>query len=396
VEKPACGAGFPLSLKEQYMRVGLASRLGFALGPLLSMVIAATGCVSAGSHGGTGGSTGSGTGGSTTGGGGTGGAATGGTGGTGGSGSGGNQAGTDAGADAAAGATGALHGGASARFICQAGATYGNPLTGMGTIMQIMQPGVNPIYSFSFIEGPVWLGSQGIVVFSDNAASPYERIIQVKPPSTVASSFMEMSGSNGLALDNDDNLILADQHNHRITRVSSTTATQIGAPLATGTWKPNDVLVRSDNNIYFTDPDTGFYRISPSGALSGPLTQVAHPNGIEMSLDERTLYVGDVTNQMIYTFALGADGSIDTSTFKHFVTTASSTVDGMCVDCAGNLYAGTSNGVEVFSPAGAPVGVVPTGESSNCTFGGADRKTLYVTSRSLLKYVTLGVPGLPD
>jgi len=207
---------------------------------------------------------------------------------------------------------------------------------------------------------------------------------------------MEMSGSNGLALDNDDNLILADQHNHRIVRVSSTTAMQIGTPLATGTWKPNDVLVRSDNNIYFTDPDTGFYRISPSGTLSGPMTQVGRPNGIEMSLDERTLYVGDVGNQMIYTFALGADGSIDASTFKHFVTTASGTVDGMCVDCAGNIYAGTSNGVEVFSSAGTPVGVVPTGESSNCTFGGADRKTLYVTSRSLLKYVALGVPGLPD
>jgi len=376
------------------MTSSLASRASFPVCPLFWAALATAGCVTGGSHaGGTGGSTSGGAGGSATGGVGAGGAA---TGGAGGSGSGGNHAGSDAGADAAAGSTGALHGGASARFICQVGATYGNPLSGMGAIMQISQPNMAPIYSFSFIEGPIWIGSQGLIVFSDNAASPYERIIQVKPPSTVASSFMEMSGSNGLALDNDDNLILADQHNHRIVRVSSTTATQIGTPLATGTWKPNDVLVRSDDNVYFTDPDTGFYRISPSGTLSGPITQVAHPNGIEMSLDERTLYVGDVTNQMIYTFALGADGSIDTSTFKHFVTTASSTVDGMCVDCAGNLYAGTSNGVEVFSSAGTPIGVVPTGESSNCTFGGTDRKTLYVTSRSLLKYVTLGVPGLPD
>ena len=72
------------------------------------------------------------------------------------------------------------------------------------------------------------------------------------------------------------------------------------------------------------------------------------------------------------------------------------TVDGMCVDCAGNVYAGTSGGVEVYSPAGAYIGLVPTGESSNCTFGGADRKTMYVTSRAQLKYVTLAVPGLPD
>ena len=79
-----------------------------------------------------------------------------------------------------------------------------------------------------------------------------------------------------------------------------------------------------------------------------------------------------------------------------FATAMRDTVDGMCVDCAGNVYAGTSGGVEVYSPAGAYLGLVPTGESSNCTFGGADRKTMYVTSRSVLKYVTLAVPGLPD
>jgi gluconolactonase len=370
-------------------------------------LLAAAGCVTAGSHSdGIGGSSGAGTGGAANGGAsGLGGAGTGGSNGSGGaghSGAGGSgggaggSGGTAGGSGGTAGSTGALHGGSSARFICAAGATYGNPLAQVGTVMQISQPNMNPIYSFSFIEGPVWIGSRGIIFFSDNAASPYERIIQVTPPSTVATSFMEMSGSNGLAVDNDDNLILADQHNHQIVRVSSTTAQPIGAPLATGTFTPNDVLVRSDDHIYFTDPATGFYRITPAGTLSTPFKQVARPNGIELSLDERTLFVGDVGNQMIYSFALAADGTIDTTSFKRFVTTVAGTVDGMCVDCAGNLYAGTSNGVEVFSPTGAPIGVVPTGESSNCTFGGSDRQTLYVTSRSLLKYVRLGVPGLPD
>ena len=72
------------------------------------------------------------------------------------------------------------------------------------------------------------------------------------------------------------------------------------------------------------------------------------------------------------------------------------TVDGMCVDCAGNLYAGTQRRRRGLLVRGHAHRRVPTGESSNCTFGGADRKTLYVTSRSVLKYVTLGVPGLPD
>jgi gluconolactonase len=68
----------------------------------------------------------------------------------------------------------------------------------------------------------------------------------------------------------------------------------------------------------------------------------------------------------------------------------------MAVDCAGNVYVGTDNGVEVFSSQGAALGTVPTGYSSNVTFGGADRQTLYVTSQGLLKAVTLAVPGLPD
>ena len=85
-----------------------------------------------------------------------------------------------------------------------------------------------------------------------------------------------------------------------------------------------------------------------------------------------------------------------TATMASFATAMRDTVDGMCVDCAGNIYAGTSGGVEVYSPTGSYIGLVQTGESSNCTFGGADRKTMYVTSRSVLKYVTLAVPGLPN
>ena len=73
------------------------------------------------------------------------------------------------------------------------------------------------------------------------------------------------------------------------------------------------------------------------------------------------------------------------------------TVDGMCVDCAGNLYAGTMGAVEVYSPTGSYIGsIVTDAQTSNCTFGGADRMTLYMTTPASLKYVKLAVPGLPD
>ena len=146
----------------------------------------------------------------------------------------------------------------------------------------------------------------------------------------------------------------------------------------------------------FTDPDTGFYWYSTKGMLTGPMKEVSRPNGIELTLDENTLIVGDVGNREIHTFALGSDGAVITASDHLFVTAMKDTVDGMCTDCAGNLYAATSGGIEVYSAAGAYIGNIATGDTSNCTFGGADRKTLYTTSRSAVQAVTLGIPGLPD
>jgi len=328
-----------------------------------------------------------------------------GTAGRGGSGGTGGSSGGSSGSSGRGGATGGAGSGgtggattphgSAAKFICPQGQTYGNPLTGMGSVNSINAP--NPDY-FAFIEGPVWIGSvgTGTLFFSDNASSPTERIWKLVPPSTTPTIFVAASGSNGLAVDNLDRIVAADQRNRRIVVFNSTSG-NAGTAITT-TAKPNDVIVRSDDNIYFTDPDTGFYRISPTGTVSAAMkpTQGSRPNGIELSLDENTLYVGDVGNKSITKYTLAADGSVMTATMATFATAMKDTVDGMCVDCAGNVYAGTSGGVEVYSPAGSYIGTVPTGESSNCTFGGADRKTMYVTSRSVLKSVTLAVPGLPD
>lgn len=261
----------------------------------------------------------------------------------------------------------------------------------MGSVQEIGPPQSS---YFAFIEGPVWVGSIGTLFFSDNASSPTERIWKLVPPATTPEIFMEASGSNGLAIDSDDQLILADQRDRQITRVDNTSATLLDTLAGPGSYKPNDLIVRSDGTVYFTDPDSGFYHVSASGEVSAANTTVSRPNGIVLSPDENTLYVGDVGNRQIHVFAVGPDGSVTGGDI--FVTAQNQTVDGMAVDCAGNLYVGTANGVEVFSPSAEPLGIVPTGESSNATFGGSDRKTLYVTSRALLKSVTLAVPGLPD
>jgi gluconolactonase len=285
-----------------------------------------------------------------------------------------------------------LHGGSSARFACASGATYGNPLEGMSSVTQIGPP--TPPGSFEFLEGPVWIGSLGKLFFSDIVSTA--TIFELVPPSMTPAVFMNASGSNGLAVDNDDQLILADQRNRRIVRVDPKTAQVTKVLLPTGDFMPNDLIVRSDDNLYFTDPSRGFYWVSAAGVLSSAFRAVNQPNGTVLSTDESTLYVGDYSNKQIHRFPLAADGSVDVAGGGIFVTTTAGEVDGMAVDCAGNVYVGTADGVEVYSPAGTYIGKVPTGASSNATFGDADRKTLYVASRNVLKAVRLAVPGLPD
>jgi gluconolactonase len=309
--------------------------------------------------------------------------------GTGGSGTGGSGSGGTPGTT--------LKGGASAAFICKAGATYGDPLAGMGQVTTISAPTMGNVTYFAFIEGPVWVGSVNKLFFSD-IVSP-ERIWTVTPPSTTPVLFLEGSGSNGLAVDSNDQLLVADQVQKRISRIDPSSASP--APVnvvSTGSAKPNDLVMRSDGSIYFSDPDVqrGVYHVSPAGTVSAAVTVVMNPNGVALSPDETKLYVGNVSNRQITVFTLGAGGAIDAASATLFATTTGNTLDGMAVDCAGNVYASTQTGVEVISPTGAPLGMVPTGEASNVTFGGADRKTLYATSRSQLKAVTLAVPGLPD
>ena len=91
-----------------------------------------------------------------------------------------------------------------------------------------------------------------------------------------------------------------------------------------------------------------------------------------------------------------ADGAVDAGSSQLFVSAKNGAVDGMCVDCAGKPVRQHLRGVEVYSPAAMALGTVPTGFSSNCTFGGSDRKTLYVAARTLLEAVPMTVPGLPD
>jgi len=222
-------------------------------------------------------------------------------------------------------------------------------------------------------------------------------------------------GSNGIALGPNGELYLAVHKDGSIRRLSPatpTTSTVVAAQYMGKRFNsPNDVVVRSDGTVYFSDPDayqapqpapqakTRVYRVSPGGDVSVVDETIGQPNGVLLSLDEQTLYVSGGGG--LLKFPVMADGS--TGARAPFGNgTAYTGSDGMAIDCAGDLYVALNAAVVVLSPAGTELGRINvTGAQgvTNTAFGGADRKTLFITtldSKPGIFKVDLGVPGLPN
>jgi gluconolactonase len=179
---------------------------------------------------------------------------------------------------------------------------------------------------------------------------------------------------------------------------------------------PNDLTQSADGTVYFTDPDfqranrpdemsghTGVYRIS-NGTVSLIDDTIREPNGIELSPDGKTLYVGGNATGKIYRYPVNPDGSTGPRTDF----TSLNGTDGGTIDCAGNVYQITygDGKVHVFSPAGQALGTISAGSNAtNVAFGGPDRRTLYITSgvpsgggdsgNFGLYSIRLDVPGWP-
>lgn len=297
--------------------------------------------------------------------------------------------------------------------VCPADLGGDPPLPGTALSATRVQGG------FQFLEGPLWIADPGYLLVSDLA--PATGTAQVQPstirrlsPPAAAETFVADAGSNGLALAPDGSQIIAATHDNRAVsafRLADRARTVVAADYQGRAFNsPNDVTVRADGVVYFTDPNfqrgrrpdamggrTGVFR-----AVGGQVTlvddTVQQPNGIALSPDGRTLYVGAYGENRVYAYPVRPDGSTGQRTV--FATIASP--DGVSVDCAGNIYwvAHGDGRVHVFSPTGAAIGTISTGpEATNAAFGGADRRTLYITAGRTGDYgiygIRLGVPGYP-
>lgn len=289
-----------------------------------------------------------------------------------------------------------------------------DPLLGISPLTATLLNG-----GLTFVEGPVWIG--GRLIFSDKDSNPsvlYERLSDGG-----LGVFRTTAGKpNGNAVDPQGRLITCESapNRRRLTRTADltmpATRTDIGNTFnGLGFNEPNDVIVRGDGNIYFTDPrysndpDGGqdklaVYRLPPGAAVDGAQRlafDFNKPNGIALSPDGNTLYVVDNGDGRLLGASLNADGTLN-GAFQKVADTDGG--DGMAVDDRGNLYVAATAGILVFNNTGAPLGTItiPQGAPSNCTFGGSDRKTLFITSNlngnaaaTGLYSIKLNVPGLP-
>ncbi len=222
----------------------------------------------------------------------------------------------------------------------------------------------------------------------------------------------EQSGTNGLAIAIDGGLVGADYQAGAISAfdLEAGTRTSIADSFEGQRFNaPNDLAVRSDGTIYFTDPSyqaptptpqpvTGVYRVEPDGTVERFEAGLSQPNGVSLSPAEDVLYVAHENGIMRYDVM--ADGSLVTPGTSFGNVNGG---DGMAVDCAGNLYVTvhTQGRVVVLSPSAENLGridVVP--QATNAAFGGANMQTLYITAGNpdagnALFSIDLAIPGLP-
>jgi gluconolactonase len=349
---------------------------------------------------------------------------TGGTAGTPAGGAGGSSAGTGgspsggAGGTPAGGAAGSTSGGGSGGaglYTCPSGVT-GMPLPASPTVTRVAGvPSMFGTSSSSNVEGPVWInGSLYVSHIQEGVTNPPpSRILKIT--GTTAEEFLLDAGTNGLAVNAMGAIVGARHSTGDVATLNMTTKTFTpiaGQYMSTRFNSPNDLAIRRDGNIYFSDPDfqagstrqsaTRVYRINPAGMVSVVDASISNPNGVTLSLDQNTLYVA--TSGNLYRYTVMMDGTTSTSTMVNGAPGS----DGMAIDCAGNLYLtnGNQHRIDVITSAGTAVGTISMGipneaNPTNVAFGGDNHQRLYITTRGSgangagLYYIDLNIPGMP-
>ncbi|MDO7173094.1 SMP-30/gluconolactonase/LRE family protein [Mariniflexile sp. AS56] len=259
---------------------------------------------------------------------------------------------------------------------------------------------------FNFTEGPA-VDKLGNIYFTDQ---PNDRIVKWNAMDNTVADYMKPSGrSNGLYFDNEGNLLAAADEKNELWRIDSEKKVTVlikdfDSKKLNG---PNDLWVDSSGGIYFTDPfyqrswwnhkapeqkEKRVYYLAKNTHVPTIVAEdnFVQPNGIIGTPDGKTLYIADIGDKKTYSYIMGANGML--SNKKLFVEMGS---DGMTIDHLGNVYL-TGNGVTVFNSNGEQIAhiVVPESWTANVTFGGRDRKILFITAMDSVYTLEMAVHGV--
>jgi gluconolactonase len=310
--------------------------------------------------------------------------------------------------------TGCQHGSMPNGIRVHHGEAFGSLEVNDPTFFELIAP-ATPIEKlasgFDWAEGPVWIKTEGCLLFSDVPSNTVYRWkqgegvrIYLKPSGYTGSTPRGGEpGSNGLTVDSEGRLVLCEHGDRRVGRVEKDGrhVTLADRFLGARFNSPNDLVYKSNGDLYFTDPPYGLeknvddpkkeisfqgvYRLKPSGEVTLLTDQMSRPNGLAFSPDEKTLYVANSdTNRAVWmAYDVKLDGTIANGRVFFDATSLlnkKGLPDGMKVDMKGNLFATGPGGVLVFSPGGKHLGTINTGEATaNCAWGD-DGSTLYITA----------------
>jgi gluconolactonase len=279
-----------------------------------------------------------------------------------------------------------------------------------GTVLDTVASGL------IFTEGPVWQPKEGCLFFVDIRG---DRLLKYTPGKGLATVIQPAGKGNGLTLDHDDRILCAGWGGRTVWRLepdgSVTTLASHWQGRKINT--PNDIVVKSDGTIWWTDMINGIYipgmctedvqryldfegvfRLNAGGAgMALMADDLITPNGLCFSPDEKLLYVNESSQRRIRVWDVGADNTLANGRLFYKDTFSEMGVpDGMKVDVEGNVYCTGSAGIHIISPDGQLLGRIHTPEhAANMAWADDDWRTMYITARGIVYRTRLGIPGVP-
>ncbi len=277
---------------------------------------------------------------------------------------------------------------------------------------------LNPV-PFEFLEGPVWDDVRQTLFFSDPLA---QTIVAMTTEGVFHTICTNTGYVNGMCLNKANNLVVCKMETGSLEEINPDTGETVGTISFGFGGKPfnatNDVVCNAAGGYYVTDPVFTFgpktqsceatYYVTPEGQTVQVATDSLKPNGLALSPCQTKLYIDDTLSTKVWCYTIERHGLLTNPTVFCDILPPKNPADlppvqrfgeadGLKVDSLGNVYVATFTGIQVFDPAGIWQGCIPMpGDetAANMAFGGADKKTLYVTARTSLYGARLLVSGI--